>query len=275
MILLIEVSRVKTSFSPFAEITMKDKNPYRLVPTLSLSESYQDKTLGGTIPLEPFLKFSQFLFTYSSMPFAVPTSIMEGLFSEAIGGYVVKGMGKVDVISSDNKTAYQIKTMVSVCNYTVWGRMTLRNKLEMLPASLIDAGVCSTIGNNLLDELHAEFEQTFKVFSRFVYVQVMKEDTGHTLLLVNEICREKLLDFLLSNFEWKWSKKPTNPDHYQSLRAYYMGKHVFTWNGLSGNHFRITDLAYFLNEVSVSSVCIRLPASISNLTHEQLVGKMG
>ena len=74
---------------------MKHKNPYHLIPTLSLSESYKDETLSKSLPLKPFLKFSQFLFTYSSMPFAVPTSIMEGLFAEAIGGYVVKGMGKV------------------------------------------------------------------------------------------------------------------------------------------------------------------------------------
>ena len=91
------------------------------------------------------------------------------------------------------------------------------------------------------------------------------KDGSDMYLVISEIDLDKLEQFLDTDFMWSWTSKPVNPRKYPSLCGHYKGQKIFSWSGLSGNHFRILDMGVFLSNVSKKIIGVKIP--LSGLTY--------
>lgn len=206
------------------------------------------------------LTFAGYLHSYSKLPSRLSSDLIETMFSEAIGGFKLPGGGKIDIVDGPGEVAYQLKTMTSLSKSVIWGRIALKDKLAMIPASTISYDVCQLVAKSILNELKEDFIQVLDSFKSFRYLQLMR-DGSDMYLVISELDLDKLEQFLDTDFKWSWTSKPVNPKKYPSLCGFYNGQKIFSWNGLSGNHFRITDMSLFLSKVSKKTVGVKIPLS--------------
>lgn len=224
---------------------------------------YTDE-LNPLIDPRKLLTFAGYLHSYSKLPSRLSSDLLEVMFSESIGGFRLPGGGKIDIVDGPGKVAYQLKTMTSLTKSIIWGRIALEDKLAMIPASTISYDICQLVAKSILSKLREDFIEVLDSFESFRYLQLMK-DGSDMYLVISEIDLDKLEQFLDTDFMWSWTSKPVNPRKYPSLCGHYKGQKIFSWSGLSGNHFRILDMGVFLSNVSKKIIGVKIP--LSGLTY--------
>lgn len=193
---------------------------------------------------------------------------LESLVVDSIpNATLAPGNSSLDVLvgSGANLLGLQIKSMKKVKTSVVWRRFAIDNKSERIPASRVSVSMATEIGTELLDLFQQGFYE--EDLQSFLYLQAM-HDGPSLKLLYGQIDRIELDNMLSEGISWSWSKG--RKGSYPVLEGYHNGTLLFSWAGLSGNHFHIRNMPYFLSKVASSAIMYTTPLRQEPLTLDQL-----
>lgn len=253
-------------------------NLQKLFPTvefISVSDAVKSNITEGLLESSALCHFADLLMSYSKLPTRISSEVIESLLEQATGGFRLGNGGKIDVCTDKGECAYQIKKMAVPSNSAIWGRVALPDKLDMIPASKVSPEVRQMVANTLLNSLLAEFNAVLDNFGTFVYMQVMEHDRD-MYLIISELDQDLLNSYLTNPcITWRWTEPTRNKNRYPSLSGFVGDRKVFAWNGLSGNHFNIVGVGYFLERVSSRTIGIKVPLSVTQHSISDLAKILG
>ena len=235
-----------------------------------LSEAINDPQITDLVSETGLVNFANAMLVYSKLPTHISSNVVETALIEATGGSGLPSGGKVDVRDEEKGVVYQIKTMRKLTPSIIWGRISLKDKLDMIPASKVNYVVRQVVAQSLLEKLLGDFKKVIELYSRFVYIQAIRDGSDMYCVLA-EFDLDKLTEFLLGDeIYWAWTPQTSNPERYPSLSGYVRAKKLFSWNGLSGNHFNIVDINYFIDRTCKSINGVKFPLSSTPFTTTEL-----
>lgn len=176
----------------------------------------------------------------------------EKLVSEALGpgSHYSSSRSAVDVVRetpSGNTVGFQIKTSKTVRNVFVWSRIALEDKLERIPASHVSHNMAQEIGSELFSDFLDIVSGSGVEVDELYYLQAMRE--GNSMkVIVSDVCLDAVSHIYAEDVEWTWSEPLTGL--YPVLEGRMDGDLMFSWCGMSGNHFKVHNMSKFLTLIS-------------------------
>ena len=235
-----------------------------------LRDALNDTNITDLVSESGLINFANAMLVYSKLPTHISSNVVETALIEATGGSGLPGGGKVDVKDEGKGIVYQIKTMRKLTPSVIWGRIPLRDKLDMIPASKVNYVVRKVVAQSLLEKLLGDFKKVIELHGRFVYLQAIR-DGDQMYCVLAEFDLDKLTELLSGeDIYWAWTPQTSNTDRYPSLSGFVAAKKLFSWNGLSGNHFNIVDINYFIDRTCKSINGVKFPLSSTPFTTTEL-----
>lgn len=197
---------------------------------------------------EELQKITDLVSKYIRLPFSentVPGSVLESVFASVRKGVVLNTYDFVDVISSDSKLGWQMKSTKATTPVT-WKRAKIPTSNKLIQASYESAEALQILGNAIIEFCNEHARQSLETYGL--------EAIGFARLIVNnnstisyyerKLCsRDNPSIFNPDDFIWEWSipKKTVKKEQLPALH----GKHKLTqkkwwaWHGLGENqlHF--------------------------------------
>lgn len=247
--------------------------------SLTVSELYSNCVPSAIPNTSLFMgRLSRLVYLTSSLPgrdYSLSGFNFEKLVFEALGpnSYFTQNRSAVDVVrETDDGTVvgFQIKTSRVPRKVFVWCRLALADKLERIPASHVSDNMAREIGDELFSDFldivgggSAEVDQLY-------YLQAMRE--GNTMkVIVSDICMDSLINIDRRDVTWSWSE--ANPGKYPVLEGRIGDNLMFSWCGMSGNHFKVHDMPTFLSMISSQAPALyTLPLRHEPISFDQLEG---
>ena len=196
---------------------------------------------------EQLKTISKILTGYLKLPLSVdkiPGELMENVVSEVHGGEVLKTYDFVDVVNSNKKYGWQVKSTKASSPLT-WKRAKIPNAVELIKASQEDEGL-QKLGDAIIKYCNDHALKSMKKYklNKIRYSRLILHKDGKITYFEKTLCTKKDPKiFDESHFEWKWSipKKTKKKEQLPALHGTHKdsGKKWFAWHGLSENqlHF--------------------------------------
>ena len=194
-------------------------------------------------------EIARILSSYIRLPLStdtIPGALMEGLLAHVRGGVVKPTYDFVDVVNTDLKCGWQIKSTKASTPVT-WKRAKIRNGDELIKASQQNEDDLQKLGDAIIDFCNAHIKSSIELYDL--------DEIGFCRLIVHKnrlvtyyerlLCTRKApILFHKKDFTWRWSK-PKKTKKKEQLSALH-GIHVasekkwFAWHGRGENQLHFT-----------------------------------
>jgi len=185
---------------------------------------------------------------YIRLPFSsvtIPGAIMEGVLAHVRGGHVLNTYDFVDVIVSNEKIGWQVKSTKASTPVT-WKRAKLPNASDLIEYSRKSTLGLQNLGNAIIEFCNEHAQQSIKKYDldEIGYSRLVIKPGGKVSYFEKLLCtRDNPCIFNAGDFEWIWStpKTSTKKEQLQSLHGIHKptNKKWWAWHGLGENqlHF--------------------------------------
>ncbi|MEQ8744122.1 hypothetical protein [Parasphingorhabdus sp.] len=185
---------------------------------------------------------------YVSLPFStetIPGAIMEAVLAYVRDGQVLKTYDFVDVIQTDLKIGWQVKSTKAATPVT-WKRAKIANALELIDASNKSASGLQSLGDSIINFCNTHAHESMELYGL--------DKIGYSRLILNKNLTVTYIERVLcskdapnifdpANYVWKWSlpKKTIAKEQLPALHGINIQtkKKDWAWHGLGENqlHF--------------------------------------
>lgn len=170
---------------------------------------------------------------------------MERVLAHVRGGKVLKKYDFVDVMSSNERTGWQVKSTKENTPVT-WKRAKIPNAGKLIKASHKSPIGRQKLGNAIIDFCNQHVINSLQKYdlTEIGYCRLIIHDSGEVTYFERRLCtRSHPRLFDPTEFEWKWSKqkKTKKKEQLPALHGYHkaIGQKWWAWHGKGENqlHF--------------------------------------
>ena len=218
---------------------------------------------------------------YIRLPFSdsiVPGAIMEGVLARVRGGQVLKTYDFIDVVKSEDRIGWQIKSTKEDTPVT-WKRAKIPNKQKLIAESQRNAVGREKLGSTIINLCNQHIQKSIKTYNldQIGYCRLIIHDGGKVTYFERLLCtRAKPQVFDPNDFIWEWSE-PKDAKEKEQLPAFHgtnreTGKKWWAWHGLSENQLHFSgEENWWPKKNKLHALAFRFPTTEEKLSLEDFL----
>ena len=225
-------------------------------------------------------RLQQVLFMCLRLPFshgAIPGRVLEEAFAHVRLGKVLHTCDFVDVVNTDEKCGWQLKSTRESTPVT-WKRAKLPDATRLIDASKESDAACQELGHAIIGfcNEHARRSLADYDLEEVGYVRLILHDNGLVTYFERSLCSVSEPNIFDPNdFSWKWStpKAATKKEQLPALHGTHRPTDTkwWAWHGQGENQLHFTGESTWWPRSSRHSLSFDAPNDEETLTIDRLL----